>query len=151
MFFHWFYVKAVNTSNLLFLIESVLPGKNAWEALEYISMVLLITIFAAFVVMALRLANVVSNRAAPVNAPVAILGLVSMLLILFRIVEPPVFDVQETVTFEGAVQFPIFIALLAALGITFGACLAMREEGISVVNLRLRSRGATLGQTTSAR
>ncbi|HEX8690142.1 MAG TPA: hypothetical protein VF729_07850, partial [Solirubrobacterales bacterium] len=56
-----------------------------------------------------------------------ILGLVSMLLILFRIVEPPIFDVERTVTYEGAVQFPIFLALLAAAGIAFGGCLARDE------------------------
>jgi hypothetical protein len=33
MFFHWFGVKAVNTSNLLFAIQAGGPGKNAWEAL----------------------------------------------------------------------------------------------------------------------
>jgi hypothetical protein len=63
---------------------------------------------------------------------VAVLGIVSVLLILFRILDPPNFgsfrEIWGTVTIEGTVQFPIFLALLAAAGIACGGCLAMREE-----------------------
>jgi hypothetical protein len=60
------------------------------------------------------------------------LGLVSVLLIVVRIVDPPVFDVEPTITTEGAVQFPIYPALLAAAGIAYGGFRAMREEGVSL-------------------
>lgn len=40
MFFHWFGVKAINTSNLLFAIQAGGPGKSAWEALDYIPIAL---------------------------------------------------------------------------------------------------------------
>ena len=93
MFFHWFGVKAINTSNLLFAIQSVEPGKSAWEALDYTPIVLLITIVATLAGVALRLENAVRGPSISVDAVVAILGIVSMLLILFRIVDPPVFSV----------------------------------------------------------
>jgi hypothetical protein len=144
MFFHWFGVKAVNTSNLLFAIQSVEPGKSPWEALEYIPIVLLITIIVTLSVAALRLTNAVRRFPVSVNALVAILGLVSMLLILYRIIDPPIFYVEITITDEGAAQLPIFLALLAAVGIAFGGCLAMLEEGISLSDLRVR-RGGTHG------
>ena len=128
MFFHWFGVKAVNMSPLLFAIQSVLPGKNAWKALEVIPVVLLITILATLTVAVLRLTDSLRKDSAPVNAVVAILGLASVLLILYRIIDPPVFDVEPTITIEGAVQFPIFLALAAAAGITVGGLLALREE-----------------------
>jgi hypothetical protein len=140
MFFYWFGVKAVNTSNLLFAVQSIEPGKSAWEALEYIPIVLLITIIVTLAVAALRLTNAVRKFPVPVNALVAILGLVSMLLILYRIVDPPIFHVEITITDEGAAQLPIFLALLAAAGITFGGCLAMRKEGCSRF-ARLRQPG----------
>lgn len=135
MFFHWFGVEAVNTSNLLFAIQSVAPGKNAWEALDYIPTVLLITILATLAVAALRLTNALRRDSVPVNAVIAILGLASVLLIGFRIVDPPVFYVEPTITFEGAVQFPIFLALLAAAGIAYCGFRAMREEGVSFARL----------------
>lgn len=131
MFFHWFGVKATNTSNLLFAIQSIEPGKNAWEALAYIPIVLVITILATLAVAALPLKNAVHRPSIPVNAVVALLGLVSVLLILFRIIKPPIFDVERTVTYEGTVQLPIFLALLAAAGIAYGGYRAMREEGVS--------------------
>lgn len=120
MFFHWFGVKLVNTSTLLFAIQSVEPGKSAWEALEFIPIVLTITIFVTLAVAALRLVSASPEPSLPANSLVAILGLVSMLLILFRIVDPPTFSVEETITSEGTVQAPIFLALLAAAGIAFG-------------------------------
>lgn len=136
MFFHWFGVKLSNTSNLLFDVRGGGPGKSAWEALEYIPIVLVITIVVTLAVAALRLTNTVHRPPIPVDAVVAILGIVSVLLILFRIVDPPIFEVEPTITSEGTVQFPIFLALLAAAGMAFGGCLAMREEGISLSDTR---------------
>ncbi len=135
MFFHWFGVKAVNTSNLLFAVQAGGPGKSAWEALDYIPIFLLITIIVTLVVAAVHLANAARHYIS-VNALVAIMGLVSMLLILFRIVDPPVFYEEPTVTIEGAPQLPIFLALAAAAGVVFGACWAMREEGFNLPRLR---------------
>jgi uncharacterized membrane protein len=128
MFFHWFGVKAVNTSNLLFAIQSVEPGKSAWEALDYIPVVLVVTIVATLAMAALRLASAVRRPAIAMDAAVAILGVVSVLLILYRIADPPVFRVEPTITSEGAAQWPIFFALFAAAGIACGGCLGMREE-----------------------
>lgn len=136
MFFHWFDVKAVNTSNLLSLVGGGGNGKSAWEALHYIPIVLMLTIFAMLAVAALRLANAVQRPSIPINAVVAILGIASVALILFRIVDPPVFLVEPTITYEGAAQLPIFLALAAAGGIAFGGCLALREEGFSLPDLR---------------
>lgn len=126
MFFHWFGVKLVNTSNLLFAIQSVEPGKSAWEALEYIPIVLTITIIVTLAVVALRLVNAPPELFLPANSLVAILALVSMLLILFRIVDPPAFGVEKIITSEGTVQVPIFLALVAAAGIAFGGWRARR-------------------------
>lgn len=138
MFFDWFGVKAVNTSNLLFAIQSVEPGKSAWEALDYIPTFLLITIIATFTMAVLRVANAAPMPRLPANGLVAVLGLVSVLLIVFRIVDPPTFRVEPTITSEGTVQLPIIFALLAAAGIAYGGYRAMREEGVSFADLRAR-------------
>ena len=130
-FFHWFGVKAVNTSNLLFAVAAGGPGKSAWEALDYIPIVLVITVIAALAVAAIRLSNAARRLAIPLNAVVTILGLISVLLILYRIADPPVFYTEPTITIEGAAQFPIYLALFAAAGIACGGCLAMRDEARS--------------------
>ena len=150
MFFHWFGVKAVNTSNLLFGIQAVGPGQSAWEALDYIPIILLITIIATLAVAALRLTNAARRPPIPVNAMVAILGIVSVLLILFRIIDPPIFSVERTITIEGTAQLPIFLALLAAAGIAFGGYRAMREERVGVSSVRLQRDDETRPPIDSA-
>ncbi|HVY78001.1 MAG TPA: hypothetical protein VG898_05805 [Solirubrobacterales bacterium] len=92
----------------------------------------MITIVATLAVAAMRLTNAVREPSIPANAVVAILGIASALLILCRIVEPPVFYVEPTITYEGAAQLPIFLALLAAAGIAFGGLWALREENASL-------------------
>lgn len=128
MFFHWYGVKAVNTSNLLFAVQAGGPGKSAWEALDYTPIVLLATIVVTLAVVARRLANTSKRPRVPLNAAVVILGIASVLLILYRIVDPPVFSVETTITIEGAAQLSIYLAVFAAAGIACGGCLAMREE-----------------------
>jgi hypothetical protein len=68
MFFHWFDVKARNTSNLLFLVGGGGHGKSVWGSLDYIPIVLVIAIVAAFAVIVLRLATPVHKPPIPVNA-----------------------------------------------------------------------------------
>jgi hypothetical protein len=110
-------------------------GRSPWEALDYIPIALVLAIVATLGVVALRSTDIAYEPPVAANAVVAILGAVSVLLILFRIVDPPSFgslrDTFGTVPIEGTVQFPIFLALASAVGIAFGGYLAMREEGIS--------------------
>jgi len=106
-------------------------GLKAWEALDYIPIILGITIFAALGIVALRV-TAIRKPSVPANMLVAILGTLSTMLIVYRIADPPNFgSFQEawgTITIEGTVQFPIFLALVAATGIAFGGFLALREE-----------------------
>jgi len=132
----WFSVKVVNASNLLFLLEGPVSGESALEALDYIPVVLLITVVVTLAMAVSRLVSAVHEPRGPVNTVIAILGVVSMLLILFRIVDPPnlhspFFRSEGIFTEEVGLQFPIFLALLAAGGIALGGWLAMREERFS--------------------
>ncbi len=128
MFFHWFGVESHNTSNLLFDTTSIEPGKNAWEALDYIPIALVITIVVTFAATMLRLAGAVRGLSLPVDVTVAILGLISTSLIGSRIVDPPVFRVEPTITDQGVAQWPMFFALVLTAGIALGGCLAVRDE-----------------------
>lgn len=126
MCLHWFGSKDSGELRL-FSVD-----RTAWEALDYIPIILLITIVVTLAAVVLRPPNPVRKSPIPINAVVAILGIVSVLLILFRILDPPNFgsfrEIWGTITIEGTVQLPIFLALFAAAGIAFGGCLAMREE-----------------------
>lgn len=74
MFFHWFGIEAHNTSNLLFAIESVERGKNAWEALEYIPIAILATIVVTLAATTMRRAGTLPVPSFPANVAVMILG-----------------------------------------------------------------------------
>lgn len=131
MFFDWYGDKCVNTGNLLFYISCSLPGKSAWEALDYIPSVLVVCVCAALITTALRISDV-ADKLARIHAVVGALGVVSAALILIRILDAPSFGSEPLgITYEGTVQFPIYLALAAAVGIAIGSFLAIEEERLS--------------------
>lgn len=131
-FLDWFVVSVPESRGVDFFVNGA--GQSAWNALEYIPIVLTITAFAALVVAVLRLAGVTGELPVPANSVVAVLGTLSVLLILFRIIDPPSFGSLQgffgrSTEAELTVEFGIFVGLLAAAGIAFGGYWASREEG----------------------
>ena len=134
MFFDWFTVSADNG------FVSVSVGGSAWDALDVIPIILMVAIIAAVGVAVVRLTDAVFEPAISVNAVVSVLGVVSVLLILYRIINPPDSDFSG-ISVDPA--FGIFVSLLAAAGIAYGGYRAMQEEGTSFgeVGDRLGSGG----------
>jgi hypothetical protein len=62
---------------------------------------------------------------------VTVLGVISVLLILFRIVDPPTFASFGGVSVDATLSVGIFLGLIAAGGIAYGGYSTMREEGIT--------------------
>ena len=107
-------------------------GSNAWDAFGFIDIVLLVTIIVAVSGAAM------SANAQSLNSPVALsavtagLGILSVLLILFRIISPPDFGASEFgVDLEVSRSIGVFLGLIAAGGIAYGGWMAMQEEGAS--------------------
>lgn len=122
MFFDWFTVSA---SNGFFTASA---GGNAWDVLDVIPIILLIAIIAAIGVAVVRLTEFAFEPAISMNAVVAILGIISVLLILYRIISPPDSGFSG-ISVDPAVG--IFLGLVAAAGIAYGGYRAMQEEGAS--------------------
>jgi hypothetical protein len=138
MFFDWFKVD-VSSGDGLF---SVSVGGNAWEAFSTIDVILMITIVVAVAVAVIRLSDAIVEPPFSINAVVAILGAVSVLLILYRIIDPPGGDVDVSgVDISPAIG--AFLGLIAAAGITYGGYRAMQEEGTSFGEIgdQLSNRG----------
>jgi hypothetical protein len=126
MFFDWFKVD-VSGGNGLF---SLSIGGNAWEAFSTIDIILMIVILAAVAVAVIRISDAVFEPPFSLNSAVAILGGIAVLLILYRIIDPP----GDTGGVPGVDINPaigIFLGLIAAAGITYGGYRAMQEEGTS--------------------
>jgi len=139
MFFDWFKVDISDDQGLF----SVSVGGNAWDALDIIPIVLMLAIIAAIAVAVIRLTDSAFEPPVSMNAVVAILGAISVLLILYRIIDPPGAGDVPGVDVNPALG--IFLGLLAAAGITYGGYRAMQEEGTSFGDLgdQFSNRGGT--------
>lgn len=144
MFFDWF---SASVSG-----GFVSVGGDAWEVFELIDLFLLVTVIAAVVVAVVRLSDVVFEPSVSMNAVVAILGIVSVLLILYRIVDPPGGGSIGGISVDVSPAVGAFLGLIAAAGIAYGGYRAMQEEGVSFgeVGERLGSGGRGGGQPPSS-
>jgi hypothetical protein len=115
---------------------------NAWEAFDFIDIVLLA---AALIAIAPAVAFLVAGIELPpaANALAAGVGLLATLLVLFRLISPPEFvALPPGVTgleLDISRKFGAFLGLIAAAAVTAGGALAAREE---LRALRPSRRGA---------
>lgn len=111
-----------------------LGGANAWESFGLIDLILFITVVAAIALAAMR-ANAQSVEL-PVSpaAIVAGLGILSVILVLFRIISPPDFGLGDLIDVGGnevTRKIGVFLGLIAAGGVAYGGYEAMQEQGTS--------------------
>jgi hypothetical protein len=129
MFFNWFGVEVSGVGGFSGTISG--DGGNAWDTLDFIPIVLVVTIVAALVLAGIRLSDSTVEPAVPLSAVVTVLGVVSVLLVLFRIVDPPTFASFGGVSVDATLSVGVFLGLIASAGIAYGGYTAMREDGIS--------------------
>jgi hypothetical protein len=129
MFFDWFGVEVSGVGGFSGSVPG--GGGSAWDALEFIPIILVIGIIAALVMAGLRLADSPAEPSVPMSTIVTVLGVISVLLILFRIVDPPSFASFGGVSVDATLSVGIFLGLIAAGGIAFGGYSTMKEEGIT--------------------
>jgi len=125
-------------------VTAIDTGANAWQAFGFIDIVLFITILVA-IGLAVMAANAQSHNL-PVagSALVAGLGLLSVVLILYRIIDPPgADDIPDGFDISISREIGVFLGLIAAAGITYGGFAGMQEEGTSFAAQgdRLQNRG----------
>jgi hypothetical protein len=139
MFFDWFTVEVSDGEGLF----SVSEGGSAWDALDVIPIILMVAIIAAVALALIRLTDAVFEPPVSMAAIVAILGGISVLLILYRIIDPPLDTDIPGVEISRSIG--IYLGLLAAAGITYGGYRAMQEEGTSFGDLgdQFSSRGGS--------
>jgi hypothetical protein len=147
MFFDWFTVEVSGGSGVF--AASATGAGSAWDALDFIPIVLVVTILAALGVAALRLTDSAYEPPISANAVVSVLGGLSVLLILFRIVDTPGGASIPGLSVDVSPALGIFLSLLAAIGIAYGGYRAMQEEGASFGDVGNRLSGGS-GSGTGA-
>ncbi len=148
MFFTWF---GVEVSGGGFSGSVPGAGGSAWDALEFIPIVLMITIVVALISAFLRLSDSDYEPPVSLNVAVAVLGGLSTLLVLFRIIDPPGFGSFGGVSVEATLEFGIFLGLIAAAGIAYGGYRGMQEEGASFSGTTERWHASASASTTAAK
>jgi hypothetical protein len=128
MFFDWFGVKISGVPGFSGDVSGS-GGGSAWDALDVIPIFLMLAIVVALGVAVIRLTDADLEPPVSLNAIVAALGGLAVLLILYRIVSPPDFGSFGGVSVDATLKFGIFLGLIAAAGIAYGGYSAMREEG----------------------
>jgi hypothetical protein len=128
MFFDWFGAEVSGVPGFSGSVDTGAAG-SAWDALDVIPIFLMIAIVAAVGVALIRLTDADLEPPVSLNAIVAGLGGLAVLLILYRIVDPPGGGSFGGVSVDITLKFGIFLGLIAAAGIAYGGYSAMREEG----------------------
>lgn len=129
MFFNWFGAEVSGVNGFSGSVSG--EAGNAWGTLDFIPIVLLITVIAALVMAGLRLADSAYEPPVPMSTLVTVLGVISVLLILFRIIDPPTLASFGGVSVDATLSVGIFLGLIAAGGIAYGGYSTMREEGVT--------------------
>lgn len=124
MLFDWYTVDVSGGEGLF----TVSAGGSAWESFSYTDLFLMLTIIVAVAVAIIRLSDALVEPPVSLNAVAAVLGAVSVLLILYRIIDPP-FDTEGVPGIDISPAIGAFLGLIAAAGIAYGSYRAMQEEG----------------------
>jgi hypothetical protein len=120
-------------------------GANAFQAFGLIDIVLLITVIAAVALPLIALIEARVELPVALSAIVALLGIVSVILVLFRIISPPDLGIPGSVDVgfgevdtgaDTTRKIGVYLGLLAAIGVAIGGWLAMQEEGTSFGDVR---------------
>lgn len=129
MFFDWFGVEVSGVPGFGGDVSGA--GGSAWDALDVIPIFLMLAIVAAIGVAVIRLTDADLEPPVSLNAIVSALGLLAVLLILYRIIDQPGGGGDFSgVEVDVTLKIGIFLALAAAAGIAYGGYRAMQEEGV---------------------
>jgi hypothetical protein len=122
-------------------------GANAWQAFGFIDIVLFITVAAAIGLALISASQTEVGLPVAASAVVAGLGILSVILIFYRIIDTPgdVGVVGEAFDVDVVRKLGVWLGLIAAVGIAYGGWRAMQEEGTSFGEEADRFRGPDEG------
>ena len=146
MFLNWFGAPEVDTGVPGLDVEGsaeaagVDTSLNAWESFGFIDIVLLVTILVAIGLAVASATGRTVSLPVAASALTAGLGILSTLLILYRILDTP---------FELDREIFVFVGLVLAAAIAFGGWRAMQEEGTTFAGEADRLGDRTGGSGTA--
>lgn len=109
-------------------------GFDAWESFDFIDLILLLAALAGIALAVLSIGQTETNLPVATSAIATGLGILGVLLILFRIISPPDFGTGV----DADRSIGVFLGLIATAGIAIGGWMAMQEEGAALGGQRDR-------------
>lgn len=110
-------------------------GGNAWDTMEFIRFIILLAALAGIAEAVMSATQSTYQAPVAASALAAGLGILAVVLILFRIISPPDFGASDFgVDLDVGRSIGVFLGLIAAGGVAYGGWLAMQEEGTSFGN-----------------
>jgi multidrug transporter EmrE-like cation transporter len=122
MFLKWFSLPEVVGLGGFAEAVGVNTSISAWEAFDFIDLVLLLAVVAGVGLVVLAAAQSSVQLPVAASAIAAGLGIFATLLVLYRVLDPPS-DLDRS--------YGLFLGLIASAGIAVGGWMAMQEEGTS--------------------
>jgi hypothetical protein len=139
-FFKWYGVSA-NVSTPVGIVHVRGGSVNAWHGLTNIRWLLLLTIICAAAMLYLLSSAEGLKNAIPISVILTALGALSTILIVYRTI------IDHPGGSAVSVKLGAYLAIVAAGAITYGAYLAMQEEGASLADVRDQA-GRAVGNVT---
>ena len=96
---------------------------SAWEAFDFIDIVLFLAVIAAVGLVVLAAAQSSVQLPVAASAITAGLGILGTLFVVYRVIEP---------VDDATRKYGLFLGLIAVAGIALGGWVAMQEEGTSL-------------------
>jgi len=129
---------------------------NGWHSFTNSRWLWLVTIVLALAVVALRAADVELRSAVQPGEIVAALGGLSMIFIVYRILDHPTAGASGTIdgvryAASAGIKAGIWLGLIAAAAIAYGGYLAMQEQGTSLQDVPAQAGGALSGLVSAGR
>jgi hypothetical protein len=125
MFFNWFGVTTPGQIEGVPIVVQAEGSVSAWEAFDFIDLVLLLAVIAAVGLLVLSASQASVNLPVAASAVTAGLGILATLLVLYRVIDPP--DIVEGL--DVSRKIGVYLGLIASAGIAVGGWMAMQEEG----------------------
>lgn len=135
MFLGWYGSEISGQAGKIDFGDGAGAGGSAWATLDVISFVLMLTIAVTIGAGLLVMIGSKWKPAIPPSAAVAVLGGLSFLLVLFRIVFPPDFGTLGGIGVNATLELGVFLGLAAAAGIAYGGYRAMGLRGTSFARI----------------
>ena len=130
--FDWFSVSAAGGIGPSF-------GGNAWDTMELIRWLLLLTGIAGITLAVMAVSQSEVNLPVAASAIATGLGILAVIFIVIRIISPPDGGLGDLIDVGRSIG--VFLGLIAAAGVAVGGWMAMQEEGASFADPGTRAPG----------